>query len=208
MKNFLSIVVLFFVISTSCQNHEDFVVKESGNIYRITDEQYYKIISKTDVEINQILAKTKPNNLSIAEYKIMLLNGKFSLTNEQQKNIEVSIVELVNYGKSSIIKNNINIDTTDLSSVIAFAGTNSPSSINQRNSKRDLTQDDFVRCGVVALGGDALWALAGSSASVWTAAAAKTAFSAIARRFLGPVGVAIAVVSFGVCLGETYYEAE
>lgn len=49
---------------------------------------------------------------------------------------------------------------------------------------------------------DALWALGGSNAAAWTAAGMKTAFKAVAKRALGPIGVAIAVVSFGLDMGE------
>jgi len=59
----------------------------------------------------------------------------------------------------------------------------------------------ILHCIGVALGVDALWALGGSNASAWTAAGMKTAFKSVAKRFLGPIGVAIAVVSFGLCMG-------
>jgi hypothetical protein len=47
-----------------------------------------------------------------------------------------------------------------------------------------------------------LFAFGGSTATAWTAAAVTKAFSAVAKRFLGPVGVAIAVVSFGICISH------
>jgi len=34
--------------------------------------------------------------------------------------------------------------------------------------------------------------------------AMKKAFGAVAKRLLGPIGVALAVVSFGVCLASEY----
>jgi len=55
-----------------------------------------------------------------------------------------------------------------------------------------------------AIGADALSALSGSSASAWTMATMKSAFGAVAKRFLGPIGVAIAVISFGVCIGSEF----
>lgn len=58
----------------------------------------------------------------------------------------------------------------------------------------------FVECGLAALGGDALYSLSLSGASSWTWGAMKTAFKSIAKRFLGPIGVAVAVVSFGICM--------
>lgn len=58
----------------------------------------------------------------------------------------------------------------------------------------------FIECGLVALGMDALYALGASGASSWTWGAMKTAFKSVAKRFLGPIGVAVAVVSFGLCM--------
>lgn len=57
-------------------------------------------------------------------------------------------------------------------------------------------------CAMVALGVDAIWALSGSNASQWSKKAIKQAFGAVAKRALGPIGVAIAVATFGLCLGD------
>jgi hypothetical protein len=69
-----------------------------------------------------------------------------------------------------------------------------------------LDANDYIRCAAIAIGADVLWALGGSSASAWTVPAMKKAFGAVAKRMLGPIGVAIAVVSFGVCIAEAYYD--
>ena len=58
----------------------------------------------------------------------------------------------------------------------------------------------FLECGIAALGGDALYALSQSGASSWTSGAMKTAFKSVAKKFLGPIGVAVAIVSFGICM--------
>lgn len=58
----------------------------------------------------------------------------------------------------------------------------------------------FFHCAGVALGVDAIWALGGSAASSWTLASMKTVFKSVAKRFLGPIGVAIAVVTFALCM--------
>jgi hypothetical protein len=60
--------------------------------------------------------------------------------------------------------------------------------------------NQYVRCALIAIGADVLWALGGSSAATWSVKMMTKAFGAVAKRFLGPIGVAIAVVSFGVCL--------
>jgi len=72
------------------------------------------------------------------------------------------------------------------------------------NSAYANKMNPYVKCALVAIGADVLWALGGSSASAWTMVAMKKAFGAVAKRLLGPIGVALAVVSFGVCLASEY----
>lgn len=57
-----------------------------------------------------------------------------------------------------------------------------------------------LHCAGVALGIDALWALGGSNAASWTKHAMKKAFGAVAKRALGPIGAAICVASFTLCM--------
>lgn len=63
---------------------------------------------------------------------------------------------------------------------------------------------DILHCVGVALGVNHLWALGGSNAKSWTKKAIKQAFGAVVKRALGPIGAAIAVVSFGLCMGDFY----
>ncbi len=70
---------------------------------------------------------------------------------------------------------------------------------------RELTGDDFIRCGIVAIGLDFLYSAAHSTAKTWTISAMKKAFKPIVARMFGPVGVAIAVASFGICVAEAYF---
>ncbi|PTX58237.1 hypothetical protein C8N46_11713 [Kordia periserrulae] len=56
------------------------------------------------------------------------------------------------------------------------------------------------RCAAYAIGADVLYSLGGGDSSKWTKKSIKKAFKAVAKRLLGPIGVAIAVVSFGLCL--------
>ena len=71
------------------------------------------------------------------------------------------------------------------------------------NSAYAKPMNPYVKCAIVAIGADILFALGGSTASSWTLAAMKKAFGAVAKRMLGPIGVAFAVVSFGVCMAES-----
>jgi hypothetical protein len=65
-----------------------------------------------------------------------------------------------------------------------------------------LNANDYQMCAIVAIGADVLFSLATSGLKTWSRALIMKAFGTVAKRMLGPVGVAIAVVSFGVCLAE------
>lgn len=69
---------------------------------------------------------------------------------------------------------------------------------------RAITWSDAGACAVAALLGDFAGFAYGSSATVWSMAAMKTAFKSIAKKMFGPVGVAIAVAEFGICLTGVY----
>lgn len=75
--------------------------------------------------------------------------------------------------------------------------------VNSANA-REITWSDAGACAVAALLGDFAGFAYGSSATVWSISAMKTAFKSIAKKALGPVGVAIAVAEFGICLTGVY----
>jgi hypothetical protein len=58
----------------------------------------------------------------------------------------------------------------------------------------------YLECAIEALGFDAIYALGHSGASSWSWSTMKSVFKGVAKRFLGPIGVAIAVVSFTTCM--------
>lgn len=58
------------------------------------------------------------------------------------------------------------------------------------------------RCGLRAIGFDIRYALAGAAVEAWTKATLMYAFKTVVKRALGPVGVAIAVVEFALCMSE------
>lgn len=89
-------------------------------------------------------------------------------------------------------------------SPVAATGFNFSQLLAQPVMAFDVTWKDYVRCGVVAIGADFVFSAGTSTNTVWSKAAMKKAFGAVAKRMLGPIGVAIAVVSFGVCITEAY----
>lgn len=78
--------------------------------------------------------------------------------------------------------------------------TNSGIFFNSAYAQYNLTAAEVGDCAMAAIGVDVIWALGESSATAWSMSAMKRAFGAVAKRMLGPIGVAIAVVSFGLCL--------
>ena len=57
----------------------------------------------------------------------------------------------------------------------------------------------YTRCALRALGLDFIGGAGFSNCKCWKKTAIKTAFKGIAKRMLGPVGVALAVVEFSMC---------
>ena len=172
-------------------------------------------------QFDLILNESKPKDISLSEYKMELISGKIGLPISQQNKILNATKPLIDYSSRLAKINSIPLD--DLSSKIAFGGLYAPddnlnSKYNENSFKADnklsiikssalntkqvmkIDANDVLDCALAAIGADALGAFGGSFAVSWSAAAMTKAFSAIAKRFLGPVGVAIAVVSFGICI--------
>lgn len=183
------------------------------------------MIKEINLKYELILNETKPTELSIDQYKAALVSGKIGLSSNQQNNILNATKPLIDYSTKLAKMNSINLE--DLSSKIALGGLYSPndklnskfkadsfksyseSSIIKSNAidtkkimQTNLETTELLDCAIAAIGADALFAFGGSTASAWTAAAMTKAFTAIAKRFLGPVGVAIAVVSFSLCISH------
>lgn len=214
-KSFLIFIALFLF---SCQK-EDENFKPSVEI--LSQKAYYIMLRDINKQFDLILNESKPKDISLSEYKMELISVKIGLPITQQNKILNATKPLIDYSSKLAKINSIPLD--DLSSKIAFGGLYAPddnlnSKYNENSFKVDnklsitksyasntkqvmkIDANDVLDCALAAIGADALWAFGGSSAVSWTAAAMTNAFSAIAKRFLGPVGVAIAVVSFGICI--------
>lgn len=205
-KSYLASFLAFLVIFSSC-NGEELFQQEETIVY--TNLSYKEIISNLKSKIDLVISESKPDDITLDEYKIKVLNGELKISKKQENKILAYSEKLSDYGKYLAKNNNIDIDVTDISSTIALGGLYAPEDniktkyikIKQEGNLQ-LKMNPLLECGIIAIGADALWALGGSSASAWTAAAMTRAFSTIAKRFLGPVGVAIAVVTFGVCMAS------
>lgn len=176
------------------------------------ENSYQEMMRTLRNDVDNILSESKPENLSLNDYKVKLLNGEFSLSKTSEERIFAKTQNLLSYGRNLALVNNLPLDSQNDSELIALGGLFSPDdnlditypSTSQLtvSSTNSLTWGEVLECAAVGIGANALWALAGSSATSWTTAAIVRAFSAVAKRFLGPIGVTIAVVSFGVCIAQ------
>lgn len=66
----------------------------------------------------------------------------------------------------------------------------------------EVNLDAALNCAIRAVGIDAIASLEPSKNKKWTKVALKKMFKTVAKRFLGPVGVALAVVEFGLCMND------
>ena len=216
MKKTLLILLTIFLFS--CQKEDNTI---NSNDSLLSQKAYYTMLKDINFQFEMILNESKPKDLSIEEYKTALISGKIDLSSSQQNKILNATKPLIDYSNKLVKINSLSID--DLGSKIALGGMYSPndnlnskfnaksfqayneSSIIKSNSLdtkqiMKIDNSEILDCALTALGADAIFALSASGITSWGAAAMTKAFSAVAKRFLGPAGVAIAVITFGICI--------
>ena len=216
MKKTLLILLTIFLFS--CQKEDNTI---NSNDSLLSQKAYYTMLKDINFQFEIILNESKPKDLSIEEYKTALISGKIDLSSSQQNKILNATKPLIDYSNKLAKINSLSID--DLGSKIALGGMYSPndnlnskfnaksfqayneSSIIKSNSLdtkqiMKIDNSEIIDCALTALGADAIFALSASGITSWGAAAMTKAFSAVAKRFLGPAGVAIAVITFGICI--------
>ncbi len=216
-KSFLIFITLFLF---SCQKEDE---NFKPNVEILSQKAYYIMLRDINKQFDLILNESKPKDISLSEYKMELISGKIGLPITQQNKILNATNPLIDYSSKLAKINSISLD--DLSSKIEFGGLYAPddnlnSKYNENSFKVDnklsitkshalnakqvmkIDANDVLDCVLTALGADVIYALDASSYAAWTSAAMSKAFSTIAKRFLGPVGVAIAVVTFGICIAH------
>jgi len=218
MKKTLLILLTIFLFS--CQKEDNTI---NSNDSLLSQKAYYTMLKDINFQFEIILNESKPKDLSIEEYKTALISGKIGLSSSQQNKILNATKPLIDYSNKLAKINSLSID--DLGSKIALGGMYSPndnlnskynaksfqayneSSIiksNALDTKQIMRIDnsEILDCALTALGADAIFALSASGITTWGAAAMTKAFGSVAKRFLGPAGVAIAVITFGVCIHQ------
>jgi hypothetical protein len=185
-------------------------------IAQTSEKEWLSMIETHSSNVEKILVKQCPSGKSMVSFKKGLADGTSILSSDAISSIKITTDELVKYGKEIAIKNGLEVENEDeLIYLSAFPpNTDLNELISQNDVKNEeiktngpsirpikISSKEVLNCALAAIGADALYAFGGSSAS-WTLASMRTAFTNVARRFLGPIGVAIAVGSFGYCLYE------
>jgi hypothetical protein len=89
---------LFLIFSTiflfSCQKDDKDI---SSNDEILSQKAYYTMLKNIDAQFELILNESKPENLSLSEYKMALITGKIGLSLDQQNKILNATKPLVDY---------------------------------------------------------------------------------------------------------------
>ncbi len=204
MKKYFLILLLFV---------SNFLLAQTSEV------EWYNMIQKQKNEVELIMNEAKPKIIDLSTFKKKLSSGEIILSDETVQKIRTSSLPLIQYGKELTQKNKLNIiDEDELIFFAAFppdVDLNEVKTIDQsdvdriRNSGpsvflKSITGSEIFNCALVGIGADAAWALLEGSGTSWTIAALRTTFTNVAKRFLGPIGVAWAVGSFAACLYNAY----
>lgn len=230
-RKLVSIPVLLFLFCgmiTGCSEDDSKIKEESldetnlsKNLEAIpTEEEYQIMMSDLRSDIDSILLTYKPESIDLVDYKIGLINGEYEVDVNMEQAIETAYSDLYNYGLMLASTHEVEIDIQNSSEALALAGLYMPNSdfteiwegdnylniyTNPEYEANNIDWGDIGRCALVAIGADIVYSLSqetGEQAAKWAVKKIVKAFARVAARFVGPIGAAIAAVSFGVCLGE------
>jgi hypothetical protein len=202
-NNFLFIVLTLFVTNSS-------IAQKTESEWKVMIDSYR---SKVDI----LLERERPRNLDIVSFKKAVGKGDILISETAKQQIEENTIPLIDYGRELAVKNNL--DITDKDELLYIASFRPSTDLNviytiDRNDYNQtakgpsyqveetlkLTGAEIFDCALVAIGADAGYALLAGSGTSWSIAALRTTFTNVAKRFLGPIGVAWAVCSFAACL--------
>ena len=176
-----------------------------------TQEQWTQLIQSSKTNIDNILNADKPTGMDMATYKLKLIEGGIQLSERARVSLETNVKPaLVNYGmevsstkglpyaeESDLIFNCVLSPNCTVANDVYTARLTSNNRVAEGGG---LTWSEVLYCAAAAIGADAIASLDLSAASSWSWSRIKRVFKAAAKRVLGPVGVIIAGITFGVCL--------
>ncbi len=207
----LTIKLLFFsliFLNQACQTDEH----EFDNIeQKLALQKFENLVKESTVNIQQIVEKqneflakgvsSEKINETLESEARLALNPIVNGTKELLSTFNISEYDL------SEDFDDINDSRTAIIGIVLLASKDKSSNETAMNfSNLFVTQmhaqslEDVGRCAAAAVGADLLYSLAEGGASKWTKKALTKLVKKVTSRFLGPIGVGIAVVSFGLCL--------
>jgi len=180
-----------------------------------TEASYQTMMNDLKSDVDNILFSSKPSDLTLYEYKIELIEGNYTLSTSDQDDIMTAAEDLIDYGIYYATQHNISIDLSNSEETMALGGLFSPNDTLEIDSlgsdtgyyyhNTQLTWGEVGNCAAVAIGADLFFSLGAAAGdgvgNKWTRKALIKAFGKVASRFLGPLGVAIGLATFGLCLG-------
>ena len=227
---FIPLAMLFIaLIFNSCSSDQPIEdIHNQNNLTTLSKSFESKLYTESDYQfmmfdlrknIDEIMLNYKPANMDLIEYKVAIIDGELSVSSEMESEITNAYSDLYNYGYNLAVTNSLEINLEDENEVLALAGLYSPNDdlnadwdsglqlnlFDNGTQTDDITWGDVGRCALVAIGADILYSLgaeSGEGAAKWAVKKLVKTFARVASRFIGPIGTAIAVVSFGICLGE------
>ena len=176
-----------------------------------TKQDWSKMMESYKNSVESILSKECPKNMELEKFRTSLILGENKLSSNGLNEISRLTSPLKDYGKEFATKHKLEL--TDEASLIFYSSFSPDIVISNGEligakvgaSGPGLTWAEVGNCALIALGADAAWAWAAGSGTSWSMAALTTTFTGVAKRFLGPIGVGIAVGSFSYCLYHSYY---
>lgn len=211
IKNFRKpYLAIFFSISilstslTSCsnesinedvplENKNDYMSRESKDISFKVNFLDYQTLKHLAIEVNQIESSDLSDNEKETQIKEtlkpMILNGK---------DIHQEILNQVNLNdpKLDLTQDDItqikNMDDKELAQLSFVYGTS--------HARVDWNTDTVMNCLGAALGIHEIYGLIQNTAQLATAQGAVRVLKLLARRYIGWIGVGVAVYSFGNCM--------
>ncbi len=167
-------------------------------------------LAQTQNQIKSVLVDFCPADITVDSFKIALIKGTMLLPANAEKRLLPIVKSLNDYGQEVIKKFNLSVDEDDIESDVYYYAGVSPNNPVENNIPVFAASGDAQReagggvldCIVHALGADALILLGTSNTSTWSWPVIKRTFKSIAKKMLGPIGVAIAVVDFGLCMAD------
>jgi hypothetical protein len=168
---------------------------------QITQVEWENMMRDANSEIYNVFSVECPKEISVDSFINGVKRNHYKLSQKGETQVWEALTPITNYGESMANLHQLEIDPEDRISDLIFYGSASPYFYSVTiNNIAAPDWDDFIECGAIAIGADAIYALSQSTASTWSWAVIKKAFKTVAKKMLGPIGVAIAVISFTTCM--------